>query len=89
MRMLNVHVYLCAGVVQTACYFVRMCNGRSDILQYSSETLRKIGVNWLKPPKRVVRKSFILYPNLEVDVTNILFILQQCVVIQLQLSTQP
>ena len=47
---------MCRGV-QTACYFVRMCNGRSDILQYSSETLRKIGVNWLKPPKRVVRKA--------------------------------
>ena len=29
----------------------------TDILQYSSETLRKIGVNWLKPPKRVVRKA--------------------------------
>ena len=57
MRMLNVHVYLCAGVSQAACYFVRMCNSHSEILQYSSETLRKIGVKWSKPPKRVVRKA--------------------------------
>ena len=34
-----------------------MCNSHSEILQYSSETLRKIGVNWSKPPKRVVRKA--------------------------------
>ena len=34
-----------------------MCYSHSEILQYSSETLRKIGVNWSKPPKRVVRKA--------------------------------
>ena len=34
-----------------------MCNSHSEIVQYSSETLRKIGVNWSKPPKRVVRKA--------------------------------
>ena len=34
-----------------------MCNSHPEILQYSSETLRKIGVNWSKPPKRVVRKA--------------------------------
>ena len=27
------------------------------MLQYSSETLRKIGVNWSIPPKRIVRKA--------------------------------
>ena len=42
--------------VHAACYFVRMCNSHSEILQYSSETLHKIRVNWSKPPKRVVRK---------------------------------
>ena len=29
----------------------------SGMLQYSSVTLRKIGVNWSIPPKRVVRKA--------------------------------
>ena len=47
---------MCRGV-QAACYFVRICNSHSEILQYSSETLRKIGVNWSKPPKRAVRKA--------------------------------
>ena len=49
-------IFVCRGV-QAACYFVRMCNSHSEILQYSWETLRKIGVNWSKPPKRVVRKA--------------------------------
>ena len=40
-----------------ASYFVRMCNSHSGMHQYSSETLRKIGVNWTIPPKRVVRKA--------------------------------
>ena len=34
-----------------------MCNSRSRMLQYLSETLRKIGVNWSIPPKRVARKA--------------------------------
>ena len=34
-----------------------MCNSHSGMHQYSSETLRKIGVNWTIPPKRVVRKT--------------------------------
>ena len=34
-----------------------MCNSHSGMHQYSSETLRKIGVNWTIPPKRVVRKA--------------------------------
>ena len=34
-----------------------MCNSNHGTLQYSSETLRKIGVNWSIPPKRVVRKT--------------------------------
>ena len=46
-------IFVCRGV-HAACYFVRMCNSHSEILQYSLETLRKIGVNWSKPPKRVV-----------------------------------
>ena len=67
MRSLCAHVYWCTDVecacifvcrgVQAVCYFVRMCNSHSEILQYSSETLRKMGVNWSKPPKRVVRKA--------------------------------
>ena len=38
-------------------YFVRMCNSHSVMLQYSSETLRKIGVNQSISPKRVIRKA--------------------------------
>ena len=34
-----------------------MCNSHSGMLQYLSETLRKLGVNWSIPPKRVVRKT--------------------------------
>ena len=34
-----------------------MCDSHSGMLQYSSETLRKIGVNWAIPPKCVVRKA--------------------------------
>ena len=49
-------ICVCRGV-QAACYFVRMCNSHSEILQDLSETLRKIGVNWSKHPKRVVRKA--------------------------------
>ena len=78
-------LFVCRGV-QAACYFVRMCNSHSEILQYSSETLRKIGVNWSKPPKRVVRKAFfsmrICSRRYEHPAHT-----QQCVVMQLQLST--
>ena len=38
-------------------YFDRLCSSHSGMLQYSSETLRKIGVNWSIPPKCVVRKA--------------------------------
>ena len=34
-----------------------MCNSHSGMLQYSSETLRKSGVNWSIHPKRGVRKA--------------------------------
>ena len=70
-------IFVCRGV-HAASYFVRMCNSHSVMLQYSSETLRKTEVNWSIPPKRV-RKVFIF----------ILFMLQQFVVMQLQLSSQP
>ena len=52
--------YTCIFVyrgIHAARYFVRMCNSNSGMLQYSSETLRKIVVNCSIAPKRVVRKA--------------------------------
>ena len=80
-------IFVCRGV-QTACYFVRMCNSHSEILQYSSETLCKIWVNWSNLQNVLSEKLYFIC-KFGVDVTNIRFILQQCMVMQLQLSTQP
>ena len=78
-------VYIDGGD-HTASYFVRMCNSHSGMHQYSSETLHrmcKIGVNWSTGQylQNVLSERLYFLREFGVDVANILFMLQQFVVI--------
>ena len=56
MRMLNVHVYLCTWVITRPAILSECVTVTLECFNIRRR-LRKIGVNWSIPPKRVVRKA--------------------------------